>query len=348
MHSLTTEFFSRLALSNDEVTTVHELGEYKGKQRLYHRQLPEILASLQQHAVIESNESSNRIEQIYAPRERISALVLRNAAPANRSEQEIAGYRDALNLIHQSAVEMPFSVNVILQLHGLVHRYLPEGGGQWKRADNHIEEKDADGRLLRIRFRTVPAFRTDSAMRDMTARYQAALKDRRAHPLLLVPLAVLDYLCIHPFGDGNGRTARLLTLLLLYHAGYDVGRYISLERIFEQSKDSYYDTLYQSSQGWHEGRHDPMPWVTYFWGVMLRAYAEYEARVLNVSAGGGVKADIVRHAVTRLPPAFTIHDLMLECPGTSREWMRRVLREMKDEGVLEIVGKGRGARWRRL
>lgn len=187
---------------------------------------------------------------------------------------------------------------------------------------------------------------TDEAMFNFVERYQAAHRHHWAHPMILVPLAVLDYLCIHPFHDGNGRTARLLTLLLLYHHEYDVGRYISLERIFEQSKDSYYETLEYCSHGWHEGTHDARPWISYFWGVMLRAYGEYETRVTTVKDGGGIKADSVRHAVDRMPSIFTIHDLMLECPSTSREWVRRVLREMKAEGLVELVGRGKGAMWK--
>lgn len=347
MHSLNPDFLKKISLTPAHAATIHEIGEYKGKQQLYGQQLPEILNSLQIHAVIESSESSNRLEGIVASRHKINDLVLHNAEPETRSEQEIAGYRDALNLIHASARDMPFSVNVVRQLHSMIHGYLPGGGGAWKIADNDIVEKDARGRIQRIRFRTVPAFRTDDAMRDLGTQYQSALTGRLAPPLIIVPLTVLDFLCIHPFADGNGRTARLLTLLLLYHFGYDVGRYISLERIFEQSKENYYETLYASSQGWHDGRHNPYPWMTYFWGVMLRAYQEYERRVTSVKDGGGIKAETIRQAVARMPVTFTLNDLMLESPGASREWVRRVLREMKEEGVVEVVGVGRGAKWRR-
>ena len=247
------------------------VGEYRGKQELFRRQTPEVLASLKELAIIESSESSNRLEGITAPRERVRALVAQGTMPRDRSEQEIAGYRDVLTLIHGSADGITFSVNVILQLHQMLFRHVPSEGGRWKMAQNEIVERNADGSLRRVRFTPVSPVATPAAMEALVSEYADAL-NRAQDPLLLVPLAVLDFLCVHPFLDGNGRTARLLTQMLLYHAGYEVGRYISLERIFEESKESYYETLEVSSQGWHEAEHDILPWVTYFWGVLLRAY----------------------------------------------------------------------------
>lgn len=164
----------------------------------------------------------------------------------------------------------------------------------------------------------------------------------------MIPLAILDFLCVHPFDDGNGRTSRLLTLLLLYHHGYEVGRYISLERIFERTKESYYETLRQCSDGWHQGSHDAFPWMSYFWGVVLSAYREYEQRVGTIRSGRGAKADQVRQAVTRKLGAFRAADIEVECPGVSHEWVRRVLREMRDAGEIELQGHGPGARWAKV
>jgi len=201
-------------------------------------------------AVVESTGSSNRLEGVVVAAHRLKSLVLRNATPHSRSEQEVVGYRDALSLIHES-------------------------GGHCKTANNDIVERHPDGRS-RILFRPVAAHLTPIAMADLIARYRPALAQHMADPLVLVPLAILDFLCIHPFPDGNGRMARLLTLQLLNHFDYVVGRFISLERIFEESKESYYETLAASSQGWHEAAHDIAPWLDYFWGALLRAYKEFE------------------------------------------------------------------------
>jgi Fic family protein len=264
-------YLNSLRFSEDHMSTLRLLGEYRGKQALYFKQSPEILKNLQQVAVIESSESSNRLEGITAPHNRIADLVIKNSVPIDRSEQEIAGYRDALNLIHQSGQHMRFTNNIILQLHSWLYRYQAHEGGQWKKSDNQITEIHPDG-TKRIRFTPTTAFETPRAMERLIEGYETCIQSIQKEPLIILPLTILDFLCIHPFSDGNGRTARLLTLLLLYHFDYQVGRYISLERIFEESKESYYSTLEKSSKGWHEGQHDVMPWMTYFWGVLLRAY----------------------------------------------------------------------------
>lgn len=320
------------------------LGECRGRQELFRRQTPELLSALRDAAVIESTESSNRIEGVIAPHHRVEALVLKASTPRNRSEQEIAGYRDALNLMHESAREMAFSVNVILQLHTILYRYHAGSGGRWKPAQNEIVERDADGNVRRVRFVPPTPVATPGLMDAMTAEYTRAVAEER-EPLILVPLTILDFLCIHPFADGNGRMARLLTLQLLYHFGFDVGRYISLERIIEESKETYYDALEASSQGWHEGRHDALPWMRYFWGVLLRAYREFEQRVGTLRTGRGAKTDLVEEAIGRRVGAFSISDIERECPGVSRDWIRIVLRRLRDERRIVRRGKGRGAKW---
>lgn len=344
MHSLTPEFLANLRYDGLQIATMRSLGEYRGKQALYFVQSPEVLSDLRQIAVIESTESSNRLEGVVVPKDRLKSLVIKNAAPKSRSEQEVAGYRDALELIHESAENMPFSEGVIQQLHTMLYRYLPQAGGQWKATNNDIVEKHPDG-SVRVRFRPVPAHLTPTVMTDLVARYQAANDRHIADPLVLIPLAVLDFLCIHPFPDGNGRVARLVTLLLLYQFGYAVGRYISLERIFEESKESYYETLETSSQGWHEGHHDVRPWLDYFWGALLRAYKEFEARVGTIERGRGAKGDRVRAEVLKRMLPFSISDIEQACPGISRDTVRLVLRAMKAEGQIAPTGKGRGAKW---
>jgi len=297
--------------------------------------------------LVESGESSNRLEGITAPRERILALVRRTAAPVNRSEQEIAGYRDALDLIHENHPNLDFSVATILGLHAQMMQYTGAPGGRWKERDNVIVERLADG-SRRVRFRPMAARETPAAVAQLVEYYDNAVHRNGIEPLIVVPLVILDFLCIHPFADGNGRASRLLTLLLLCHHGYDVGRYISLERIFERTKDSYYDTLGRCSQGWHDGSHDVFAWMSYFWGVVTAAYREYEQRVGAIGIGRGTKACQVRQAVERNLGGFRSADIEAECLGVSHEWVRRVLRKMRDEGLIELRGHGPGARWVRI
>lgn len=347
MHSLTPDFLQRLSFSIDALATMQRLGQARGRQELFVAQVPEQLEVLRRMATVESSESSNRIEGVVAAPGRVASIVLKSSEPRNRSEQEIAGYRDALALVHESHEHMAFTVNVVLQLHGMLHRYLSGEGGRWKPTDNEIVERDADGRVTRVRFRPTPAVATPQAMADLVAAFRLANAQALAEPLVLVPLAVLDFLCIHPFHDGNGRVARLLTLLLLYRAGYQVGRYISLERIVEESKETYYEALERSSQGWHEREHDVRPWLGYFWGVVLRAHHELEARVGTLLTGRGAKTSLVRDAVARRHGPFGIADIEADCPGVSRDMVRHVLRQMRDEGLIEGRGRGRAAVWQR-
>ena len=231
----------------------------------------------------------------------------------------------------------------MLQLHHTLYRYQPGTGGRWKSNDNQIVERAADGAVVRVRFTPTSAVATPQAMTDLITNYHHAIAGSLADPLVLLPLAVLDFLCIHPFTDGNGRVGRLLSLLLLYHFDYQVGRYVSLERVIEESRETYYDALESSSRAWHEHTHDAHPWLDYFWGVLIRAYREFEERVESLK---GSKTDQVRAAVTRRLGAFGIADIEHDCPGVSRDMVRYVLREMRTEGLVRVDGHGRGAKWR--
>jgi Fic family protein len=346
MPSFDTTFLRQLRFEQADLSTVQALGAYRGKQDLFRKQTPETLEALRETARIESTESSNRIEGIEAPRLQLEKIVLRNAAPRNRSEQEIAGYRDALAMIHDSASEMHLSPNLVLQLHQTIFRYLPSDGGKWKSSDNEIVEHLADG-TRRLRFRPVSWIATPQAMDDLMAGCQQALSDPGSDALVLAPLLVLDFLCIHPFRDGNGRVGRLLTLLSLYQAGHHVGRYISLERVIEESKETYYEALECSSRHWHQGKHDPFPWMRYFWGVLLRSYKEFEDRVGRIAPGRGSKTKQVRDAVSRQLAPFAISDIERQCPGVGRDMIRLILRRLRDEGVVASSGVGRSAKWRR-
>ena len=344
MPSLSAKYLTSLSFGRQALSTTRRLGEARGRQQLFVHQYPEQLEQLRTHAMVESTESSSRIEGVVAAPWRVEDLVVRHTAPRDRSEQEIAGYRDALQLIHESHAHMPFSTNIVLQMHSVLNRYLPSSGGRWKPADNEIVERDSAGRTVRVRFTPVPAAVTPAAMDRLTTDYRNASERNLADSLVLVPLAVLDFLCIHPFRDGNGRIARLLSQLLMYHADYRVGRYVSLERIIEESRATYYETLEESSQGWHEDTHDPHPWLQYFWGTLLRAYREFEERVETLK---GSKTDQVRQAVMRRIGPFTISELEGDCPGVSRDMVRHVLRQMKGSGAVAVEGRGPGARWRR-
>lgn len=346
MNSLTPKYLEKLVFTADQVSILRLLGEYRGKQALFFQQSPEALNSLRMVAKIESSESSNRLEGIEVPHKKIEELVLKDTNPKNRSEQEIAGYRDALNLIHESAKYMPFTANIILQLHSVLCRYLPNTGGRFKSNDNEIIEKHPDG-TQRIRFTPTKAYLTPETIDKLTSTFATAVTQQTQDALVLIPLTILDFLCIHPFSDGNGRISRLLTLMLLYQHDYQVGRYISLERIFEESKESYYETLEASSQGWHAGEHNTKPWLNYFWGTLLRAYREFEERVGVITTSKGSKTALIRSAVNRKIMPFSIHDIEADCPETSRDMIRRVLRQMRNEDLLVPSSFGRGAMWKK-
>lgn len=344
MQSLSPDYLAKLRFDAQQLATLRALGEYRGKQQLFVAQSPEVLSDLRQVAAVESTESSNRLEGVAVVSHRLKSLVLKNDTPRSHSEQEVAGYRDALCLIHQSGKQMPFSEGTVLQLHGMLYRYVAQPGGHCKATNNDIVERHPDGNA-RIRAQSVAAHIPRMAMADLIARYRLALDQQLADPLVLVPLTILDFLCIHPFPDGNGRIARLLTLQLLYQFDYVVGHFISLERIFEASKESYYETLEASSQGWHEGTHNIAPWLDYFWGALLRAYQEFEERVGTIERGRGAKGDRVRSEILKRQLPFSISEIEEACPGISRDMVRVILRAMKAEGLIDPNGKGRGAKW---
>lgn len=344
MNSLEPEFLEALRFSADQLKTIRAIGDARGRQALWYQQVPEVLKHLRTVAVIESTESSNRIEGVTVNPERLEPLVLKRTDPRNRSEQEVAGYRDALGMIHESGASMPLTGNVMRQLHGMLYRYLPDQGGEWKRAPNDIVERHPDG-TQRIRFKPTPPHLVEIQIDGLCRNYEAA-KSAGREPLVLVPLAILDFLCIHPFRDGNGRVGRLLTLMLLYHFNYQVGRYISLERVIEQSKETYYEALETSSQRWHEGAHEVMPWLDYFWGMLLRAHDEFRERVDAARPQGyGSKTEQVRHAVLKRSKPFALSEIEDECIGVSRDMVRHVLRQMRAADLVEVTGRGRAARW---
>lgn len=319
MPSLSPDYLASLRFDTQQLATRRALGEYWGKQQHYVAQSPEVLSDLRQVAVVESAESFSRLEGVVVAAHRLKSLVLKNAKPQRHSEQETAGYRDALGLIHENGERLPLSEGTVLQLHGILYRYMPQQGGHWKATNNDIVECHPDGHS-RIRFRPVAVHLTPMTMTDLIARYRTALDQHLADPLVLVPLIILDFLCIHPFQAGNGRMARPLTLQLLYHFDYAVGRFISLERTFEESEESYCETLEVSSQGWHEGVHNIAQWLNYFWGGLLRAYKEFEERVGTFSRGREAKGDRVRTEILKRNLPFSISEIEEACPASAATW----------------------------
>lgn len=343
MKSLEYIYLKKLKFEPKILKTISTLGEYKGKEELYARQSPDALEKLLESAIIESAEASNKIEGIIAPHKRIENIVKKRIKPRNRPEQEIAGYRDVLNLIHQSHENIPLEENVILQFHSMLYRYTTIRAGFWKKIENEIIDRRPNGSTT-IRFKTVPAIATPSYMEQIIKLYNQYADDEHYDPLILIPLFIFDFLCIHPFKDGNGRIGRLLTLLLLYKCGYRVGKFISLERIIDTSRESYYDTLKASSRGWHKGKHDIFPWLEYFHGMLLAAYKEFESRV-GLFRGKGSKTEQVKAQIKRFPGAFSISNLERVCPNVTRDMIRKILRDLRDAGKIKSTGIGRNAKW---
>ena len=338
----------RLAAATIPLGVSWQLGavmESKGRQDLYEKQSPEVLRTLRELAIVESTESSNRIEGVTVEPGRLRPLVLGRARPRDRPEEEIVGYRNALNWIHTDPGAIPVTPETIRRLHAIAQAGAGDAG-QWKTRDNEIIEVLPDGRRV-VRFRTVPAPETPAATDQLCLGYRHATDQDLLPPLLAVANFVFDLLCIHPFRDGNGRVSRLLTLLLLFHHGFRVGRYVSLERLIEDSKESYYDALKRSSDRWHEGEHDLIPWWSYFLGILRSAYREFEERVGAVRAPRGAKTETVRRAILAFPGEFSISDVERACPGVSRDMIRLVLRALQKEKRILCLGRGRSARWRR-
>jgi len=319
------------------------LAEARGKQELFLQQMPQGLKTLREHAIIESAVSSNRLEGVEVEQSRIKPVVFGKSYLRDRDEEEIRGYRNALQLIHERAKKLPVSEETICDLHRLTRGRIWDSG-EYKEKESDIIEKLPNGRI-RLRFKTVRASETPKYMKELLRLWPICLEKRWMHPLIALAGFNLDFLCIHPFRDGNGRVSRLLLLLQCYQMGYEVGRYISLERLIEQNKDRYYETLAQSSEGWHLGENDPWPYINYLLYILKSAYIEFEERVGRMKGPRGAKTTLVRDAITRMQDRFTVKDVEQACPGVSREMVRYVLRQIKNKGMVECLGRGPGAQW---
>jgi Fic family protein len=328
------------------VSTAWLLGscmEARGKQDLWMRQKPEVLEVLREQALIQSVESSNRIEGVTIPVDRLRPVVLGKVKPRDRSEGELAGYRQALDWIFSRKREVSVIPGVIQRLHAFAQGGFSGDAGDWKHRDNEIIEILPNGER-KIRFVATSAKDTPKTMDALCRTYREACEDQRIPPLLIVATFVFDLLCIHPFRDGNGRVSRLAATLLLQAHGFQVPRYVSLERLVEQNKQDYYAVLAECSQGWHEGKNDLIPWWNYFLSVLRHAYKEFERQVESTKARPA-KSDLVRQTILAQVEQFTLGDLAAQLPSASTQLIKKILAELKKQGKIRLVGRGRGARW---
>lgn len=327
-------------LTPEIVSYLTQIHEFKGEQTLFIEAKADALNQLVEIAKIQSTEASNKIEGIYTSDERLRALVRDTTRPKTRSEREIAGYRDVLNTIHESHDYIPPKPSIFLQLHRDLYKF--EGydiGGKYKTVDNVIEEEDTIGNTF-IRFRPVPAWETPAAVEALCAAFEQAMGSEQIDPLLLIPMFILDFLCIHPFNDGNGRMSRLLTALLLYRSGFYVGKYVSLEAKIAKNKDLYYEALAAAQPGWHDGTEDVVPFIKYLLGTILAAYKDFEDRMALVE----IKLpalEMVRRASHNKIGRFNKQDIRELCPTLSDSSIEGALRKLVASGELRKEGKGK-------
>lgn len=328
---------------NEIMAYVAQIHEYKGKQELFLRQKPVELNRLIEIAKIQSTESSNQIEGIVTTNARLKQLVENKTTPKNRDEEEILGYRNVLNIVHESYEAIPVRSNYILQLHGEMLKHTAFAyAGKYKTAPNEIDMVLENGEKV-VLFKPLEPYETPDAIDRLCDEFDKALNESVVDPLILIPNFILDFLCIHPFNDGNGRMSRLLTLLLLYRSGYIVGQYISIEKAIADTKDSYYAVLQQSNQKWYEGDNDPKAFIKYMLGIVLSCYREFESRVMLASKTGNKSTayDIVKKYTESTLGKFSKQDTLISCPSLGSSSVEAALKKLVEEGVIIRTGSGR-------
>ena len=324
--------------------TIAKIHEYKGKQELYVKNYPDVLDKMIDVAKIQSTKSSNAIEGIYTNDARLNELMNKKAEPRNRNEEEIAGYRHVLDIIHENYAYIEFNKNDILTLHNQLYSYsYVNYKGKFKTLDNTIMEVDELGNR-KVRFQPVSSFETENYFDKMVGAYKKAV-EANIPALILIPVLIHDFLCIHPFDDGNGRMSRLLTLLLLYKFGYFVGRYISIEMLIEESKESYYEELKRSSEKWHTGENDEIPFIRYMLGVLLKAYEECDDRFNFIGNEKLTSPERVLSVIQRSLEPLSKKDIMIICPDISQRTIERALKELYDNSKIKQVGSGRSTKY---
>ena len=332
---------------SDVLSLIAAIYKEVGKQELYLKQQPQALEKLVEIARIQSTQSSNAIEGIVTTSTRMKALVEEKTMPLNRDEQEIAGYRDALNIIHESFDAIPITRNYILQLHKIMYSHMNNPlAGQTKNVQNYISASYPDGHT-EILFTPLSPFETPEALDKICAEYNRVIGNVEVEPLIAIPYFIHDFLCIHPFNDGNGRMSRLLTTLLLYRSGFFVGKYISLEAKIAKSKDLYYDALRASQHGWHDGAEDAVPFIKYLLGTILAAYKDFEER-FSILEGKQSALEMVRKASRQKIGRFTKQDMRELCPSLSLSSVEGALRKMVAAGEIKREGVGKATCYYRL
>ncbi|MBR1385148.1 MAG: Fic family protein [Ruminococcus sp.] len=321
--------------------------KYAGKQELYLKQKPHELEKLVEIAKIQSTEASNAIEGIVTTNTRIRQLVEEKTAPRNRDEQEIAGYRDVLNVIHESFDAIPITKNYILQLHKMLYSHMNNPlAGQTKTVQNYISATYPDGHTETV-FTPLAPFETPDALEKICEEYSRVIGNFEVEPLIIIPIFIHDFLCIHPFNDGNGRMSRLLTTLLLYRSGFNVGKYISLEAKIAKNKDLYYDALRRSQDGWYKGSEDVVPFIKYLLGTILAAYKDFEDR-FSIVEEKLPAVEIVRKATLTKIGKFTKRDIIELCPSLSLSSVEGSLRKLVQAGEIKREGAGKGTFYYRV
>ena len=343
MKSFEPKYLNSIQLPMGITWLLGECMEAKGRQQLWEQRKPESLRALRDQSMIQSAESSNRIEGVEVSIERLKPLVLGRTKPRSRPEEEIMGYRRALEIIHSKHQNLEMSPKIIAQLHKLAQ----EGAGDaglWKTKNNEIIEFDHFGQRS-VRFIPTSAKDTISAVERLCESYQNEMKSSQLPALVISSLFILDFLCIHPFRDGNGRVSRLLSLLSLYQSGFNVGKYISLERIVEENKESCYQALKTSSQGWHHQKHDSLPWINFYLSILKQAYKEMAESIEQSSRLISGKGEVVEAAVLKQVGSFSLREIQQQCPNVSAQMIKKVLNDLKKDKQVILVGRGRGARW---
>ncbi len=342
MRNFDYETLSEKLWDSELVSCLAKIHEYKGRQNLFLVQRPTELDRLLEIARVQSTESSNKIEGIVTTDARIKQLLSDKTTPRNRDESEIMGYRDVLKTIHENYEFIPLRPSYILQLHrDLLRRAGSSYAGRYKNVQNYINEREIDG-TTRTRFAPLAPHETERAVEAICASYNATAARETVDPLILIPAFICDFLCIHPFNDGNGRMSRLLTLLLLYQNGYAVGKYISVERRIEMTKDAYYDALEAADREWHEGKNDPAPFIKYLLKIILACYIDLDERIALLEARGkGTAYEIVKACVSAKVGKFTGAEVLASCPSVGRSAALAALKKLCHEGQIAKIGRGR-------
>lgn len=334
-----------LLINEEIVQLAMAIQEYKGKQELFINTKPDILEKLLDIAIIQSTGASNRIEGIHTSDKRLEEIITEKSEPKNRSEEEIAGYREVLTLIHENHDYIPIKTSVTLQLHRDLYSFTSNNGGNWKNVDNEITETDSLGKT-KVRFKPLSAVETPQAMEDLCNEYNKTIAKKTEYlKLFYIPVFILDFLSIHPFTDGNGRMSRLLTLLLLYQNNYIVGKYISLEMIIEKTKEEYYRVLKESSEDWLEGKNSYIPFTKYYLSIILKAYKEFSERINYISDSSLSKSDRIKSLFENNIKPLSKKEISLTFPDISIKTIERTLAILLKENYLIKLDKGKNTKY---